>query len=111
MKNRKRLSISTALNIGMFAFATSALAVSVPQPDDPGLGEMETPVQTALGIMQIIGISLGVAMVMYVGIKYLTSGAGKKAEAKETMVPVLIGAALLALAPTVITWIYNAFAG
>jgi len=112
MKNK--LSISTTLSVAMASFSTVALAngyTEIGVGGSASWGEMQTPVETALGIIQIIGIAIGVAMVMYVGIKYLTSGAGKKAEAKETMVPVLIGAALLALAPTVIKWIFQMFIG
>ena len=33
-------------------------------------------------------------MLIYIGIKYMTKGAGAKAEVKETLLPYLIGAVL-----------------
>ncbi len=103
MKKLKKLSYASALNIASLGLATQAFALDVESPGFPeGVGMI-------LGIIQTIGILIAVGTVMYVGIKYLTSGAGKKAEAKETMVPVLIGAVLLALAIPVIRWIFGAF--
>jgi hypothetical protein len=91
--------------------ATVSLAggLQAPSPKPPSnLSGIDDTVGNVLGVIQWIGIIVAVAMIMYVGIKYMTSTAGKKAEAKETMVPVLIGAALLALAPTVVKAVYNA---
>ena len=67
----------------------------------------ENKVAYALGIAQWIGLIIGVVMVIWVGGKYLMAGAGEKAKAKETLVPMLIGAALIALAPTIINTIYS----
>ena len=64
-------------------------------------------VQAALGIATWIGLIVGVVMVIWVGGKYLMAGAGEKAKAKETLVPMLIGACLIALAPMIINTIYT----
>ncbi len=94
----------------LFCLSSISLAV-IPEPGEAKVGEIEDTAGTILGIIQWVGLVIAVAMVLYVGIKYLTSTAGKKAEAKETMVPILIGAALLALAPTVVRWIFDAVGG
>lgn len=104
MKKFGKISLSTIAGFMAGMSSMSALALSV----EPTLPTEYSQVGTILGVIRYIGIIVAVAMVMYVGIKYLTSGAGKKAEAKETMVPVLIGAALLALAPSVVIWILQA---
>ncbi len=77
----------------------------------PPTTEVQGGVQTVLGAAQWIGFIVGIAMIIYVGIKYLTAGAGKKAEVKSTMIPILVGAALVALAPTIANWIFGMFAG
>lgn len=74
------------------------------------LGPIQTPVQSVLGVIQVIGFVVAIVMVMYVGIKYLAAGAGQKAEVKSTMVPMLIGAAMVGLAPTLVKWIFGIFA-
>ena len=103
MKKMKKIGLLTS---ALSMLGTSVFAVSEPPINPP---PDYNQVGTVLGVIRYVGIIIAVAMVMYVGIKYLTSGAGKKAEAKETMVPVLIGAALLALAPSVVIWILGAF--
>ena len=74
------------------------------------LGPIQTPVQSVLGVIQLIGFIVAIVMVMYVGIKYLAAGAGQKAEVKSTMVPMLVGAAMVGLAPTLVKWIFGIFA-
>jgi len=108
MKNlRKYGTVLMSLLMCFLMIATVAFA-DVPKPEEvPAFDQ----VGSILGLIRWVGIAVGVAMVMFVGVKYLTSGAGKKAEAKETMVPVLIGAVLLMLAPSIIDWIYQMFNG
>ena len=66
-------------------------------------------IDNVLGFIQIVGFLVGVVMIIWVGMQYLTSGAGKKAEAKEKLVPILIGALLVAAAPTLAKWLWSAF--
>ena len=94
------LALSTA-----FAFEIEGVK-PVPPTDD-----VQGGVQTVLGAAQWIGFIVGIAMIIWVGVKYLTAGAGKKAEVKSTMIPILVGAALVALAPTIANWIFGMFAG
>ena len=105
MKKIGKTLYSTGLSYATLGMMVSAFAanieVTAPTGEIDGFGKV-------LGVIQYIGILVAVVMVMYVGVKYLTAGASKKAEAKETMVPVLIGAALLALAPSVVKWIFTA---
>lgn len=77
-------------------------------PTGSGITGVQNTVGTVLGIIKWIAYAVAIVMVMYVGIKYLTAGAGVKAEAKSTLVPMLIGAVLVALAPTVVGWIFGA---
>jgi len=90
------------------AFATWSLDVS---PVAPSVSKLSSGVVTILGAAQWIGFIVGIAMIIWVGVKYLTAGAGQKAEVKSTMIPILVGAALVALAPTIATWIFGMFAG
>ncbi len=71
--------------------------------------KLEESAVRILGVVQWLGIGLAVAMSMFVGVKYLTSTATKKAEMKQVMLPVLIGIVILAISSTIVTWILNAF--
>ena len=107
---KKVLSLIWAIAILMTfvptCFATGWGGVTV---DPKPIGDIEGDVEKVLGTIQWIGYVVAIGMLIYVGIKYLTSGAGKKAEAKDTLIPMLIGAALVALAPTIASAVFNAF--
>lgn len=111
---KKRL-VSLFLAFVMCLMPMTAFAVSLPdvKPVTPGgdSTELVSKVNSVLGVIQIIGFVVAIIMVMYVGIKYLTAGAGQKAEVKSTMVPMLVGAAMVGLAPTIVNWIWTIFAG
>jgi len=68
---------------------------------------LDTKANTILGMVQWIGFVVGTAMIIYIGIKYITAGAGQKAEVKSTMVPLLVGAILVMIAPTLAVWIFS----
>ena len=78
------------------------------KPSNQGdIGGMTTTVNKVLGAIQTIGYVVAIVMVMYVGIKYLTAGASKKAEVKETLVPILVGAVLIVAATTIVSWLFT----
>ncbi len=108
MKKSMIFILITAVLVLSTAFATYEIQGIRPVPPTD---EVQGGVQTVLGAAQWIGFIVGIAMIIYVGIKYLTAGAGKKAEVKSTMIPILVGAALVALAPTIANWIFGMFAG
>ena len=76
-------------------------------PSNVSMGNLKPTVLKVLGAIQTIGVVVAIGMVMYAGIKYLTSGAGEKAKAKEQLVPIAIGAILVAAAPTVVSWLFS----
>ena len=62
-----------------------------------------------IGIIQAIGITAAVIMLIMVAIKYLSEGAEGKAEIKKKLIPYVIGAVLL-FAATGILGIFQGFA-
>lgn len=110
MNKVKKITSSFATITALMGMTMASMAIEVPDfnPGNGNAGAITGDFDKVLGIVQLVGVLVAVVMVMYVGIKYLTAGAGKKAEAKEVMVPVLIGAVLVALAPTIVRWIFGA---
>ncbi len=108
---KKGLLFGTTTMIALSSVANAFVAPSI----SAGLGKngsgIQSGVVTILGAAQWIGFIVGIAMIIWVGIKYLTAGAGQKAEVKSTMIPILVGAALVALAPTIAAWIFGMFSG
>lgn len=68
------------------------------------LGEISGKALGLLGTLQWVGYLVAIGMLIWVGIKYLMSGAAEKAKAKETLIPIVVGAVLVAGA----TWIASA---
>lgn len=53
---------------------------------------LETPVAKILGLIKYIGVAVALGMIIVIGIKWMTAGAGGKATVKDTLLPYLIGA-------------------
>ena len=87
-------------------FAWGGVDVKPTQPDIGITGS----INTVLGVVQWIGFIVAIAMIIYVGIKYLTAGAGEKAKVKDTLIPMLIGAVLVALGPTIAKAVFDTLA-
>ena len=88
--------------------------------DDLGLGDLDkyqgtvgestklsSKAESILGVIQVIGTIVSVAMLMVIGIKYLLGSVEERAEYKDTLKPYLIGAFLLFSGTTVPQIIYK----
>ena len=107
---KKMLKSISILSVLVAVIMSMAFAITVPEPINPNVNQgIIDAVGTVLGAAQWIGIVVGTGMIIYIGVKYLTAGAGKKAEAKETAIPLLIGAGLVMLAPTIASWVFGLF--
>ena len=60
-----------------------------------------------IGVVQGIGIVVSVVVVIVLGIKYMMGSVEEKAEYKKTMMPYLIGAALIFAASTISMAVMN----
>ena len=60
-----------------------------------------------LYVIQAIGIAVGVIIIAYMGIKYITSSPEGKAELKKQAYVYILGAAFLILAPTIASAVFN----
>lgn len=68
---------------------------SVLDPGDP-TQTVSTLGDSALGIIAIIAGAIAVGMLIYIGIRYMLSGAAGMAKVKNTILPWLIGAVIIA---------------
>lgn len=74
---------------------------------DPQSDDIEAMGNKIIGILQTVGVVLSVIIIIVLGIKYMMGSAEEKAEYKKTMMPYLIGAVFIFLAPTIANVIYN----
>ena len=70
---------------------------------------VEDAAGSAFQMIKTGGLIVGGLMLCWAGFKYLTAGAGKKAEAKESILPIVIGSAIIILAPQIIDAIWDMF--
>lgn len=60
-----------------------------------------------IGIIQVVGIMISVAVLMILGIKYMMGSAEEKAEYKKTFIPYIVGAILLFAAAALSKSLFN----
>ena len=61
-----------------------------------------------INIIQVVGIVVAIAVVLIIGIKYMTGSVEQKAEYKKVMIPYIIGAVLLVAGTSIVKVIFNA---
>ncbi|MBQ9267000.1 MAG: hypothetical protein IJ217_01790 [Clostridia bacterium] len=96
MKKMKVLSAILTVSMVLCMFSSIALA-TVPTVGEGGAfaSAIEPAVSAVLGVVFYIALAVAVGILIYIGIKYMTKGAGGKAEVKDTLLPFLIGAVIV----------------
>jgi len=74
---------------------------------EPTSNEITTLGQKIIGILQTVGIVLSVVILVVLGLKYMMGSAEEKADYKKTMIPYVVGAVCIFLAPTIANAVYN----
>ena len=64
-----------------------------------------------VGIFQVVGVVLAVAVIIVLGIKYMLGSAEEKSEYKKSMLPYLVGAAFIFAGSILANVIYEFFSG
>lgn len=76
-----------------------------------GTKDIQNLGNSIIGILRTVGIVLSVVVLIVIGIKYMMGSAEEKAEYKKTMIPYIVGAALIFAASVFANVIYNFFIG
>ncbi len=106
------LAIMLVASIATTAFAAVNLNTTLENIENQNLnGNADTQI-TKLGgnvvnIIQIIGIVIAVIVLLVIGIKYMIGSASEKAEYKKTMIPYIVGAALVFAGTSLVKVIYS----
>lgn len=99
---KKYIAIFTAFALVLVPQLTLAFVEIKPNPSAPdGISPM---VNTILSALMWIGYAIALGMLIYVGIKYVTSAANEKAELKRASINYVIGAIIIAAAVTICNW-------
>lgn len=115
--NKKFVKI---LNIALVAMMLVCISTSVfaltpselkPADNVTGSPEIQSAGNSIISILQTVGVVLSVVVLMIIGIKYMMGSAEEKAEYKKTMIPYIVGAALIFTASIFANVIYQFFTG
>ena len=116
MNNKIIKTITTfviILAICSISFNIFALTPSQVTADNAGasVSGIDTLGNNIVKILQTVGVVLSVIILIVLGIKYMMGSAEEKAEYKKSMMPYVIGAALIFAASALAQVIYNFFSG
>lgn len=116
MKKQVKI-ISIMLMVILIMASLSSIVLAVPemgdkinqigQGNDTNTAQIENFGKTLVTIFQVIGIVVAVVVLLVLGIKYMMGSAEEKAEYKKTMIPYLIGAALIFASSTIVNVVYS----
>ena len=114
---KKMRILSSILTIAMVICMLSSVVLASgwnPQPltptssDDSKIGSAGKKIAgSILSVLQAICAAVVVGMLIYLGIKYMTKGAGEKASVKDSILPWIIGAILVGGASTIGNYAVN----
>ena len=103
MKKMLVFMMIVAMLMSSFTLAFTKVDVTPVTPS----GSVQTKAVNVIGIIQWAGYIVAIGMLVWVGIKYVMSGAAEKAKAKETLIPIVIGAILIAGAAWIAEFIFT----
>lgn len=113
-KTMKILTILATILLVLSLGASTAFAMISPDDikiQDPTSTDIQDLGGKIIGILQTVGVVLSVVILVVLGIKYMMGSAEEKAEYKKSMIPYIVGAACIFLAPTIANIVYQFFKG
>lgn len=105
MKKSIVLTIMIILTLSLFSqvFALSGIGIN-PTPNMTAEGK--TVASRIIGAMQWCGYAIAIGVMVFVGIKYVTSSADDKASLKNVLWKYVLGVVLVTGAVTIVGWIF-----
>lgn len=115
--NKKLVKILSIMLMVIMISSISLNVLALTPGDIKGSGSVtgETEItnigKSVVGILQTVGIVLSVIILIVLGIKYMMGSAEEKADYKKSMMPYIVGAALIFAASALAQVIYQLFSG
>ena len=94
-----------------YSLARNIGGVNVNDRKSVNTTDLENTSAKVIGVIQVVGILIAVGVIMVIGIKYMMGSAEEKAEYKKTLMPYVIGAALIFAASMFAQVAYDFFNG
>ena len=91
---------------------TGSIISALSNPGDvDGTDEIVDLGRKVVGVIQVSGAIISIAIMALLGIKYITSSLEEKADVKKAMIPYIVGAILLFSTTTIVNLVYNVITG
>ena len=111
MKKTMKILTVLLLAIVLITFATNVFAAELdPAKLTPSYGNSDGLQKKAgqiMGMIRNVAIVASVIIIMVLGVKYMLGSVEEKAEYKKTLLPYIIGAALVFAASTIASVVFN----
>ena len=115
---KKKLLLFLSLFVIILSITTVSLAITgnllipleITVGDNPDV-PVDAIAGPLLGMAKWAGLTIGIGMLLYIGVKYVTAGATGKADVKSTLVPWMIGATVIICAGAIVTGVFESFGG
>lgn len=110
--NTKTIKVLTIIATILLVVSLGASTVFALTPNQmtgipPETEEIQNLGNRIIGMLQTVGVVLSVVILVVLGIKYMMGSAEEKADYKKTMIPYVVGAAFIFLAPTIANMLYT----
>ena len=100
--NKKMKKIMSVVLTFVLLMSMGATVFAVPTIKNPSNSTIDNVAGNALGWVRWFGYAIAVAMLLYIGIKYMMASANEKADLKKGSINYVIGAVLVAAASTLV---------
>ncbi len=100
--NKKMKKIMSLVLTFVLLMSMGATVFAVPTIKTPSNSTIDNVAGNALGWVRWFGYAIAVAMLLYIGIKYMMASANEKADLKKGSINYVIGAVLVAAASTLV---------
>ncbi len=77
--------------------------------DNPNSTKIDSYGSKIMGVVQVVAAVVAVSMVVVIGIKYIMASPNDKADLKNEVILVVIGAVLIFGGANVLTWVVSSF--
>ena len=118
LKMRKIISVCMLIMMVISTISTVTMAITPPSQITASGADNSIKTDTIdkagkniISILQAVGVVLSVVVLIVIGIKYMLGSAEQKAEYKKTLMPYIIGAALIFAASMFAQVAYDFFNG
>lgn len=107
MKKVLSIVILVAMLLTIASNFVLAIDPSEIKPDTSNATTVKTLGEQVIGIIQVVGSIVAVAVLVVLGIKYMMGSTEEKAEYKKTLIPYIIGAVLIFAASNIAGMVYS----